>query len=98
MNGKSEAAVFKWCHDEIEAFRTRCVFLKMNIPLHHRINRSDFKFLAESGKEFIYISTKSDINLRETDVLLLEIIPRIFVLVSSEKKTASVSEPAILIY
>ena len=50
MNGQTLEGIFKWCHEEIDAFASRCVFLEMNIPLKHRINSTDFKFLAESGK------------------------------------------------
>ena len=40
----------------------------MNIPLHHRINKEDCKYLAVSGFEFIYILTKTDMNCRESEV------------------------------
>lgn len=66
MNGKTLHFVFKWCSEEVEPFRSRCIFLKMNIPLKHRINSEDFKYLADSGKEFIYLLTREDINFSDS--------------------------------
>ena len=68
MNGRSVNSVFKWCSEEQEPFQSRCIFLKMNIPLKHRINSEDFKYLAESGKEFIYLLSREDINCTDTIV------------------------------
>ena len=65
MNGSTVASVFKWCHEEADAFRSRCVFIKMNIPLKHRIDQGDIKFLANSGKEFIYILTKQYLEMSQ---------------------------------
>ena len=69
MNGKTEASIFKWCHEELEPFKGRCLFLKMNIPLHHRVGSGAFKYLGDSGKEFIYILTKTDLSSREDEVV-----------------------------
>ena len=89
--------LFKWCSDEVEPFRSRCIFLKMNIPLKHRINSEDFKYLADSGKEFIYLLTWEDINFLDS-LVVVKIIQQIFVYESHRKETASVSESAIKIY
>ena len=66
MNGKSLSSVFKWCYEEVDPFRSRCIFLKMNIPLKHRINCEDFKYLAESGKEFIYLLSREDMSYSDS--------------------------------
>ena len=44
-------------------------FLEMNIPLKHRINSTDFKFLAESGKEFIYILSRKFLSMADSTVI-----------------------------
>ena len=71
MNGSSIQSIFKWCHEEIPAFKTRVVFLKMHIPLQNRVESKDFQYLAKSGKEFIYILTKCFMDLQnETTVAI----------------------------
>ena len=66
MNGKTIHFVFKSCCEEVEPFRSRCLFIKMNIPLKHRVNAEDFRFLADSGKEFIYLLTREDIGFTDS--------------------------------
>ena len=68
MNGKTLHSVFKWCSEEVEPCRSRCIFLKMNIPLKHRINSEDFRYLAASGKEFIYLLSREDMHYSDTIV------------------------------
>ena len=71
MNGSSIQSIFKWCHKEIPAFKTRVVFLKMHIPLQNRVESKYFQYLAKSGKEFIYILTKCFMDLQnETTVAI----------------------------
>lgn len=40
----------------------------MNIPLKHRIDAEDFRYLADSGKEFIYLLTRQDISYVDNSV------------------------------
>ena len=63
MNGTSLTYIFKWCPEEIPAFKSRAVFIKMKILLRHRINENEFAFLGSSGHELIYVLTKCKMNL-----------------------------------
>ena len=68
LNGSSLSSIFKWCHEEILAFKSRCVFLKIDIPLHHRTGSDDFSYLASCGKEFIYILTKKFMDIKDRNI------------------------------
>ena len=64
--------IFKWCHEEIPAFESRASFLKMELPLKHRIGENEFSYLANTGKELIYILTKIYLSIREIEVVSLK--------------------------
>ena len=68
LNGSSINSIFKWCDNEIPAFKNRCVFLKMEIPLNHRVDENEFSYLGKCGKEMIYILTKKFMAIREAEV------------------------------
>ena len=44
LNGSSLSSVFKWCLEDIPAFKSKCFFLKMCINLKHRIDETDIHF------------------------------------------------------
>ena len=48
------------------ALENNTYFAKLNIPLKHRVNAEDFRFLADSGKEFIYLLTREDIGFTDS--------------------------------
>ena len=49
MDLYSNESIFKWCHEEIAAFKCRAPFITMKINLNHRIEEEEFSFLGSSG-------------------------------------------------
>ena len=69
LNGSSIISIFKWCHEEIPAFKSRASFIKMELPLKHRVGENEFSYLADTGKELIYLLTKRYMIIREIEVV-----------------------------
>ena len=64
MNATTVISIFKWCPEEAPALESRATFVKMKVPLKHRINEEEFSYLGSSGHGLIHILTKCQINLK----------------------------------
>lgn len=72
LNVSLLSSIFKWCHEEIPAFKSRATFIIMEVPLKHRVGEAEFSYLANCGKELLCILTKKYMTLRETEVVSIK--------------------------
>ena len=70
----------------------------MNISLKHRINCEDFKYLAESGKEFIYLLSQEDMSYSDNLISCSRDYTSDICIWYEEMKPHLSQESAIMIY